>query len=97
MTARCVITEIKQEGDGDSHSEHGKADEHRAPPVTFDNGNENDRRKDHPRFKEENIDNNVGVIQPLKDIAAEKGVSASQLAIAWMYQSCAELSSPSLA
>jgi len=45
---------------------------------------ENDRRKDHPRFKEENIDNNVSVIQPLKDIAVEKGVTPSQLAIAWL-------------
>ena len=50
----------------------------------FDSLAENDRRKDHPRFKEENIDNNVGVIQPLKDIASEKGVSPSQLAIAWL-------------
>jgi aryl-alcohol dehydrogenase-like predicted oxidoreductase len=50
----------------------------------FDSLAENDRRKDHPRFKEENIDNNVGVIQPLKDIAAKKGVSPSQLAIAWL-------------
>jgi len=45
---------------------------------------ENDRRKDHPRFTAENIDNNVSVIQPLKGIAAEKGVSPSQLAIAWL-------------
>ena len=50
----------------------------------FDSLAENDRRKDHPRFKEENIDNNVSVIQPLKDIAAEKGFSPSQLAIAWL-------------
>jgi aryl-alcohol dehydrogenase-like predicted oxidoreductase len=50
----------------------------------FDSLAENDRRKDHPRFKEENIVNNVSVIQPLKDIAAEKGVSPSQLAIAWL-------------
>jgi aryl-alcohol dehydrogenase-like predicted oxidoreductase len=50
----------------------------------FDSLAENDRRKDHPRFKEENIDNNVDVIQPLKAIAAEKGVSPSRLAIAWL-------------
>ena len=50
----------------------------------FDSLAENDRRKDHPRFKEENIANNVGVIQPLKEIATEKGVSPSQLAIAWL-------------
>lgn len=50
----------------------------------FDSLAENDRRKDHPRFTQENIDNNVSVIQPLKDIADEKGVSPSQLAIAWL-------------
>jgi len=30
------------------------------------------------------IDNNVGVIQPLKAIATEKGVSPSQLTLAWL-------------
>ena len=50
----------------------------------FDSLAENDRRKDHPRFKEENIGNNVEIVQPLKEIAAEKGVSPSQLAIAWL-------------
>lgn len=50
----------------------------------FDSLAENDRRKGHPRFAEANIDNNVSVIQPLKDIADEKGVSPSQLAIAWL-------------
>jgi len=45
---------------------------------------EDDRRKDHPRFQEGNIEKNVSVIKPLKDIAAEKGVSASQLALAWL-------------
>lgn len=50
----------------------------------FDSLADNDRRKDHPRFKEENIDNNVSVIQPLKNIADEKGASPSQIAIAWL-------------
>ena len=50
----------------------------------FDSLAENDRRKDHPRFQEGNIEKNVSVIQPLKDIAAEKGVTPSQLAIAWL-------------
>jgi aryl-alcohol dehydrogenase-like predicted oxidoreductase len=45
---------------------------------------ENDRRKDHPRFQEGNIETNVSVVQPLKAIAAEKGVTPSQLAIAWL-------------
>ena len=50
----------------------------------FDSLAENDRRKDHPRFQEANIDANVAIIQPLKGIADEKGVSTSQLAIAWL-------------
>jgi aryl-alcohol dehydrogenase-like predicted oxidoreductase len=50
----------------------------------FDSLAENDRRKDHPRFTEANIDANVAIIQPLKEIADQKGVSTSQLAIAWL-------------
>ena len=50
----------------------------------FDSLAENDRRKDQPRFTAENIDNNVGVIQPPMAIATEKGVSPSQLTIAWL-------------
>jgi aryl-alcohol dehydrogenase-like predicted oxidoreductase len=50
----------------------------------FDSLSEGDRRKDHPRFQQANIDANVAIIQPLKDIADEKGVSTSQLAIAWL-------------
>jgi aryl-alcohol dehydrogenase-like predicted oxidoreductase len=44
----------------------------------------NDRRRDHPRFQQGNIEANVAIIQPLKEIAAEKGISPSQLAIAWL-------------
>jgi len=44
---------------------------------------EKDRRHDHPRFTAEHIDANVAIVQPLKDIAAEKGCSAARLAIAW--------------
>jgi len=50
----------------------------------FDSLAENDRREDHPRFTTEIIDNNVGVIQPLKAIATEKGVSPAQLTLAWL-------------
>ncbi len=45
---------------------------------------EKDRRHDHPRFTAENIDTNVAIVQPLKEMAAEKGCSAAQLAIAWL-------------
>ena len=50
----------------------------------FDSLSENDRRKDHPRFQQGNIETNVAIIQPLKAIADEKGVSTSQLSIAWL-------------
>jgi aryl-alcohol dehydrogenase-like predicted oxidoreductase len=50
----------------------------------FDSLAENDRRKDHPRFQQGNIEKNVQIVKPLKDIAAEKDVSTSQLALAWL-------------
>jgi len=50
----------------------------------FDSLAENDRRKDHPRFQQGNIEANVEIIQPLKAIADEKGVSTAQLSIAWL-------------
>jgi len=50
----------------------------------FDSLAENDRRKDHPRFQQGNIESNVSIIQPLKDIAAEKGATPSQIALAWL-------------
>lgn len=45
---------------------------------------EADRRRDHPRFQEGNIEANVAIIQPLKEIAAERGISPAQLALAWL-------------
>ena len=45
---------------------------------------EGDRRRDHPRFQAGNIDANVAIVQPLKEIAASKGVSMPQLVIAWL-------------
>jgi len=44
----------------------------------------NDRRRDHPRFQDGNIDANVALVQPLKALAAEKGCSTAQLALAWL-------------
>ena len=43
-----------------------------------------DLRAHLPRFAGENLDRNLGVIDALRRIAAAKGVSASQLAIAWV-------------
>ena len=45
---------------------------------------ENDRRKDHPRFREGNIEANVRIVRPLAEIAAEKGVTSARLALAWL-------------
>ncbi len=45
---------------------------------------EADRRRDHPRFQDGNIDANVALVQPLKALAAEKGCSTAQLALAWL-------------
>src|SRR5690606_8678220 len=45
---------------------------------------ENDRRKDHPRFQQGNIEANVAVTQPFCEIAAEKGATPAQLALAWL-------------
>ncbi len=50
----------------------------------FDSLAEDDRRKDHPRFQQGNIEANVAIVQPLREIADAKGVSTSQLAIAWL-------------
>jgi aryl-alcohol dehydrogenase-like predicted oxidoreductase len=43
-----------------------------------------DVRKGHPRFREGNIDANLALADRLRDIAAEKGCSPGQLALAWL-------------
>jgi aryl-alcohol dehydrogenase-like predicted oxidoreductase len=43
-----------------------------------------DLRAHLPRFAGENLDRNLGLIDALRRIAAAKGVTASQLAIAWV-------------
>ena len=45
---------------------------------------ESDRRRDHPRFSQENIDANVEMLQALQDIAVNHGVSPTQVALAWV-------------
>ena len=45
---------------------------------------ETDRRRDHPRFKEGAIESNAALIRPLLEMAADKGCSPSQLALAWL-------------
>jgi aryl-alcohol dehydrogenase-like predicted oxidoreductase len=43
-----------------------------------------DYRARHPRFQDENLKRNLTVVDLLKTIAGEKGITASQLAIAWL-------------
>jgi len=45
---------------------------------------ENDFRRSGPRFTGQNLDANLGLAAKVREIAAEKGVSPAQLAIAWV-------------
>jgi aryl-alcohol dehydrogenase-like predicted oxidoreductase len=43
-----------------------------------------DFRRKLPRFEEENLSKNLAAVERLKQFAADKGVSAAQLALAWV-------------
>jgi len=45
---------------------------------------DNDRRKIFPRFQEENFDRNLEILQRLEAMAARKGCTKAQLALAWV-------------
>lgn len=45
---------------------------------------EDDRRRAHPRFFEENLGTNVALVQRVLEIAEEKSVKPSQLVLAWL-------------
>jgi aryl-alcohol dehydrogenase-like predicted oxidoreductase len=45
---------------------------------------EDDFRRNHPRFTGDNFQKNLDVVEKVKEIAAEKGVTAGQLALAWV-------------
>jgi aryl-alcohol dehydrogenase-like predicted oxidoreductase len=49
-----------------------------------DDFEESDFRKHHPRFQGENFQKNLELVDKVKQIADEKGVTASQLALAWV-------------
>lgn len=51
---------------------------------TPDDFPENDFRRFNPRFQGENFKRNLGVVERVKLIAAEKGVTPGQLALAWV-------------
>ncbi|KAF8578371.1 Aldo/keto reductase [Ramaria rubella] len=44
----------------------------------------NDRRRQHPRFAEENWKNNYEIVEKLQTIAEKKGITPAQLALAWV-------------
>ena len=45
---------------------------------------EGDRRRDHPRFHDGNLEANAALIRPLVELAEAKGCTPSQLALAWL-------------
>jgi aryl-alcohol dehydrogenase-like predicted oxidoreductase len=45
---------------------------------------EDDFRRHHPRFQGENFDRNMQLVDRVEELASEKGVSAGQLALAWV-------------
>jgi aryl-alcohol dehydrogenase-like predicted oxidoreductase len=44
----------------------------------------NDYRRNSPRFQGENFTKNLTLVERLKEIAAQKGITAGQLALAWV-------------
>jgi aryl-alcohol dehydrogenase-like predicted oxidoreductase len=43
-----------------------------------------DLRRNHPRFQGENFARNLGLVDRVREIADDKGVTAGQLALAWV-------------
>ena len=50
----------------------------------FEDLEADDWRRTNPRFQGENFDKNIRLVEKLEEIAGEKGVTASQLALAWV-------------
>jgi aryl-alcohol dehydrogenase-like predicted oxidoreductase len=45
---------------------------------------DDDFRRHHPRFQGENFDRNIELVERVEEMASEKGVTAGQLALAWV-------------
>jgi aryl-alcohol dehydrogenase-like predicted oxidoreductase len=43
-----------------------------------------DRRREHPRFKEENLEKNVELVKRVEEMARAKGCTPAQLVLAWL-------------
>ena len=52
---------------------------------------ETDRRRDHPRFHDGNLEANAALIRPLLEMARDKGCTPSQLALAWLLAQGADI------
>lgn len=52
--------------------------------TSADQFGDKDFRRGLPRFSQENIDKNLAAVEKLKQLAAAKGVSAANLALAWV-------------
>jgi len=51
---------------------------------TVDNLAPNDFRRNNPRFQGDNLDHNLVIVERLRALAAEKGATPAQLALAWL-------------
>ena len=45
---------------------------------------EDDRRRQHPRFQDGNLEHNLGLVHRIEEIAREKGATPAQLALVWL-------------
>ena len=45
---------------------------------------ENDRRHEHPRFQDENFEQNLELLKTLEDMAGAKGCPPANIALAWV-------------
>jgi aryl-alcohol dehydrogenase-like predicted oxidoreductase len=52
--------------------------------TVIDDLEENDRRRDHPRFHEENMSQNMRLLHALQEGAARENCTPAQLALAWL-------------
>jgi aryl-alcohol dehydrogenase-like predicted oxidoreductase len=50
-----------------------------------------DRRQQHPRFQGENLTRNLALLKPLEEIAAAKGCTPAQVALAWVLAQGADI------
>jgi len=52
--------------------------------ASLDDLADNDWRRSMPRFEQENFRRNIELVEKIKELAAKKGCSPAQLALAWL-------------